>query len=456
METLILRDVRCFRGEHRIKLAPITLLVGENSTGKSTLLALTRLAWDVAFRRIAPDFNEEPFQLGSFHEILHDQRGRRPSEKTFVVGTCFQPRNEGIRAIERGVPGTTAGGTTSVWGEFSSSAGQPSLTSVRVERTPWGIESRLSSQDVLVSMTTPRGTSQLSLREVLGLRVPGGASLVSVLDHATDLSIYLRVQKETVGTGSVEANELVHIEYMLAGVRHHAVSLSGSEDLSGRPLAIAPVRSRPRRTYDPTQEIRSPEGEHVPMLLNRLSATHPSAWRELADGLSGYGRASGLFEEVEIRRFAQSTSDPFQITVRLKRQRRRVNLVDVGYGVSQVLPLLVDALSERRPRTFLMQQPEVHLHPRAQAELGSFLVHLAETKGHRFLVETHSDYLLDRLRLMVRQRKLKPDLVAIHYLERAGSEVNIFPLTLDANGNVLGAPETYRSFFLEEELRLLS
>src|SRR5881396_1662040 len=77
----------------------------------------------------------------------------------------------------------------------------------------------------------------------------------------------------------------------------------------------------------------------------------------------------------------------------------RFNLVDVGYGVSQALPILVDTL--QRPaadEVFLLQQPEVHLHPRAQAELGSFFVSQAGKK-RRFVIETHSDYLVDRVRM---------------------------------------------------------
>ena len=64
MDKLILQDVRCFRGQQEIPLAPLTLLVGENSTGKSTVLAAARLAWDIGNGVASPDFNEEPFDWG--------------------------------------------------------------------------------------------------------------------------------------------------------------------------------------------------------------------------------------------------------------------------------------------------------------------------------------------------------------------------------------------------------
>jgi predicted ATPase len=82
-----------------------------------------------------------------------------------------------------------------------------------------------------------------------------------------------------------------------------------------------------------------------------------------------------------------------------------INLVDVGYGVSQVLPIIVDAIREPPRSTFLLQQPEVHLHPRAQAELGSFLGALAKQQQKRFIIETHSDYMIDRIRMDIRDGK---------------------------------------------------
>ena len=104
-----------------------------------------------------------------------------------------------------------------------------------------------------------------------------------------------------------------------------------------------------------------------------------------------------------MKRKGQKESDPFQIEI--KSSSRAFNLVDVGYGVSQVLPIVVDVLQEPKDTTFLLQQPEVHLHPKAQAELGSFLATLGKEQHKRFVIETHSDYLIDRIRMDVRDSK---------------------------------------------------
>jgi predicted ATPase len=133
-----------------------------------------------------------------------------------------------------------------------------------------------------------------------------------------------------------------------------------------------------------------------------------------------------------------------------------VNLAHVGYGVSQSLPVIVESVLAPKSKTLLLQQPEVHLHPRAQAALGSLFADLAKSGPNNFVIETHSDYLVDRVRIEVSEGRLDPERVQILFFERAGLGTTIYPLRMDASGNVLNPPPTFRDFFLREELRLLS
>jgi predicted ATPase len=192
------------------------------------------------------------------------------------------------------------------------------------------------------------------------------------------------------------------------------------------------------------------------MLLARLSATEKQQWGDIKAALANYGKEAGLFEDINIKRLGEKEASPFQVTIRLPGQRFDANLVDVGYGVSQVLPILVDCLTETKPAFFLMQQPEVHLHPRAQAELGNFVVRLWKSRGHRFVIETHSDYLVDRVRMEVRNGTVPPQEVSLLFLERFGASGTIHAVGLTTDGRPVDQPDSYRAFFLEEELRLLT
>ena len=189
-----------------------------------------------------------------------------------------------------------------------------------------------------------------------------------------------------------------------------------------------------------------------------MSRRDPNTWKKLKKRLERFGIDSGLFDEISIESFGQTgDATPFQIQIRkfgrdLKGNRR--NFIDVGYGVSQVLPIITELLRSDAPSVFLLQQPEVHLHPSAQAALGSLFCSVAGT-DRQLVIETHSDYIIDRVRMDVRdgETDLKPEDVSILYFERGEADVKIHSIGLDEEGNVLDAPEGYRQFFADELTR---
>ena len=103
---------------------------------------------------------------------------------------------------------------------------------------------------------------------------------------------------------------------------------------------------------------------------------------------------------------------------------------------------------------FLLQQPEVHLHPQAQAALGTLFCQVA-AEGRQLVVETHSDYIIDRVRMDVRDGTtgLKPEDVSILYFEPGDLDVKIHSIRIDSSGNVLDAPLSYGNFFMDEVSR---
>ena len=129
-----------------------------------------------------------------------------------------------------------------------------------------------------------------------------------------------------------------------------------------RPIASAPVRSRPERTYDPRRDVREPEGSHVPMTLATLFVSDPARFDRVAKSIAEYGAAAGLFSKLDVKQLGR-VGDPFQLAVTV--DKYPFNVTDVGYGVSQVLPILFETLASEEKQTFLLQQPEVHLHPKA-------------------------------------------------------------------------------------------
>ena len=380
MDALHIENIRCFAGPHRIPLAPLTILVGENSTGKTTLLACARLAYRLLQSLETPDFNEEPFHMGAFQQIATYRGGRGGRAQEFSLGLETQ---------------ISAGQTWRLLNRFQDLRSQPALVS-----------QHFFADERQLYEFRPRDPNEIEKSQL---------------------------RPETVNRMRM------------------TVSLRGNLDID-QVYASAPIRSEPRRTYEPGRYLTVPSGGHVPMILAQIYGS--KEWAKLQKPLEDFGKASGLFKKLEVKRLGRHESSPFQ--VRIKVQGPAFNLIDVGYGVSQALPLAVDLLQAKPKTLFLLQQPEVHLHPRAQAALGTLLGALVASGKKRFLIETHSDHLLDRVRMDVRDGKnLKPEQVRILYFERTGVEMKVHPLSIDAQGNLLDAPASYRSFFLEEERRFL-
>ena len=224
-------------------------------------------------------------------------------------------------------------------------------------------------------------------------------------------------------------------------------------------IAMAPIRSEPKRSYDPIRELPNPEGDHIPMLIMRLSKTNQRYWNKFRKSLIEFGKASELFSDIRIVGDESGGISSFEVQVKV-RSGMFINIMDVGYGVSQSLPVIINILyhcfnGSSGNSLFLLQQPEVHMHPRGQAELSDFICNAFKVSGNRFLIETHSDFIVDRMRLLVRDGVVSKSDVSIIYFEPNGSSVKLHNIELDEDGNLSNCPSSYRRFFSKELNRLV-
>ena len=101
----------------------------------------------------------------------------------------------------------------------------------------------------------------------------------------------------------------------------------------------------------------------------------------------------------------------------------------------------------------LLQQPELHLHPVAQAALGEFIYSMTKT-GVSYFIETHSDYLMDRYRSLCRDEE-SPPTSQILFCENGEQGNRVSVINILPNGELQGAPENYKEFFVNELLRTM-
>lgn len=221
---------------------------------------------------------------------------------------------------------------------------------------------------------------------------------------------------------------------------------------------IAPIRAKLRRTYDEPQTTFSPEGAHIPYVIKRMLGSKKEA-QKFSEFIERIGESSGLFQKIEIKHFGDTSTSPFEVDAFV--DDKALSLGWLGYGVSQSLPIFVELLDRRAGSWFAIQQPEVHLHPRAQACLGDVFFEMAMRDGKRFLVETHSDFTIDRFRLNYRNKRSKKDQAKVPegqilFFERQDKHNVVTPIAIGRGGELPAKqPESYRQFFIKEEMRVL-
>src|SRR5690606_7269032 len=225
---------------------------------------------------------------------------------------------------------------------------------------------------------------------------------------------------------------------------------------------FAPIRSEPKRTYDSYQNKFSSKGDHIPYLLKNLYKQIDSK-RELVSFrqiLEKFGEESGLFKGIKINPLGKLSTSPFEILIQFKTNSYKI--LNVGYGVSQILPLLIQILATVDRTWFSLQQPEVHLHPKAQAAFGEFLFNAMIKQNHNFIVETHSDFLIDRFRYTLFQKNTLKESTIKNYksqlifFERTNKGNRLFIIPIEEDGKYSeNQPETFRRFFIKEELNLI-
>lgn len=418
---LILENVRGFAGEHTVNFRPLTILVGENSSGKTTILSSLAATLSARLDGFEIPFNRPPFEMGGFESIATYRGGKFGRSEKFSIGLELD------------------GGVGAVRYTYVNNRGSPRLAFVRASvPNKYGIQiDLLNGKCILQSLSKTAKNRWIEEFNVDFSEdfLRSGRSILSLLV----MSLKKKSGKQEIYTKFTEA-------------------LYGSlfEIMGEIPVfqALAPLRSKPRRTYDELIDEVKPEGDHVPLVLARAIRDNNADSEFLISNLTKFGQNSGLFEKINVKRMGRAESDPFQIRVKLNGPD--ANLTDVGYGVSQALPIVIDSLSAKSGSVVLVQQPEVHLHPRAQAELGDFFADMVANHSKKFIIETHSDYLIDRVRIAVAKGVLKPEDVQLVYLQRKKLDVNVHHLSVGSQGDVLNAPDGYRSFFLEEEYKIMT
>jgi len=238
---------------------------------------------------------------------------------------------------------------------------------------------------------------------------------------------------------------------------HAGPLFNNLEDLIRSLIHLPALRGNPERNYP----IATPGPDFVGRFENYFASVILK-WcredREKVNTLTRYLEALGLTRSVDAHRRESRIEifiDRF-VSASGSLSTDFINLVDAGFGLSQVLPILVALIVAQKNQIIFLEQPEIHLHPRAQALLAHMLVEAAN-RGVKVVVETHSSSLLLGLRTLVAKGEIGPDNVALYWFSRSpdsgGTQVS--KADLDEDGAFGDWPADFLDVELEQESEYL-
>jgi len=229
------------------------------------------------------------------------------------------------------------------------------------------------------------------------------------------------------------------------------------ERLFSRLYYVGPLRGYPRRSYVWSGEIPGhvgTQGERAvesflaarQRFFNRGSRTRYKPFEEV---LARWMRDMGLIQSFEVRQIAPNRKE-YEVNVRSASRMPPVRLTDVGFGISQVLPVIVECFYVPAHSIVIFEQPEIHLHPGVQADLADLFIEAVQAReqgigdrGIQLIVESHSEHFLRRLQRRIAEEKIGPEQVAMYFCSTEKQKAVLKELELDEYGNISNWPENF-------------
>lgn len=443
---------KSWRDSGDVALAPVTGLFGTNSSGKTsllqTLLLLKQTVASADRRQVLNLGGDErsPASLGLARDVVHRSSFEEPISFRFGWKTPSSvepsdPRDPGKTLFSAD---SVSFGTVLTARSPNGSSDPASELQFHVERFEY-VLGRTS-----VRMITSKATRQRKAPEYrLEASVDGDDSY---LTRFRGRGWPLPSPAKCYGFPDEVFAYYQNAEFM------GDIELELERQFRERLFYLGPLRSYPERQYtwqgsSPVDVGRAGEraveallaarrmGRRNTRKFNRRGRAvkritveeHVAQWLQQLD----------LIADFEVERIS-ADADIYRVRVRRSEGAEWVHLTDVGFGVSQVLPVLVLLAYVDEGSTVLLEQPEIHLHPAVQAGLADVIIEAATVRRVQVIVESHSEHLLKRMQRRVAERSVTPDQVALYFCDSTDGESHISELEINEYGEIHNWP---RDFF---------
>ena len=426
-----------------IGLRPVTGFFGPNSSGKTSLLQLLLLLKQTAAsadRRQVLDLGGDrnaPIALGLIRDIFFNHE----SDRTMSVRFDWHLNGRTLDPADPTRPYRPL--FSSDWMSFQSDI------ALRAEH-PYVKRLEYAAENARVAMTssTARG-GRIDPEYKLEARIMGNADFLA--RRGPGRAWPLPPPAKCYGFPDEVSAYFRNADFV------SELELELERQFGNRLFYLGPLRSYPERQYTwqgsrPSDVGRSGERAVEALLASRRRGrTNTRRLNKLErairlitmeEHVAGWLRELKLISAFEVERISQD-ADIYRVRVTRSQNSTPVLLTDVGFGVSQILPVLVLLAYVDVGSTVLLEQPEIHLHPSVQAGLADIIIEAAAVRKVQVIVESHSEHLLRRLQRRVSEQQLRPDDVALYFCQNSGAGSQIKPLELNRFGEIANWPSGF-------------
>lgn len=425
LTSLSLRNFRAFE-EATIRLAPITILVGPNNAGKSSIISALRVLSNT-LGSVDPATSLLLEELGSYKDAVfqHDTKRSIGFNVEFELDSKFSSIDltYGYRVQRREV----------ILQQFRASEGQ-GATAEPVLRTAFTVST--GNQLIRELRGVPNvGKAKAALMFVHFLPRIGGfmmERLFRKLGPPTKI--------EAAATGQIGPANRLYLELNRSFVRLNRFLVSLQY--------LGPFRESPFRLYPFTGErpsVLGGTGSGATDVLMSDYFRRGNKKGQLTSRVKTWLRRAQIAADLKVEALGDRH---YQVQLSHPITGESSNLADVGFGASQVLPILVAGYDISEDSLLMIEQPEIHLHPKAQAELGDFFVDVYR-RDVQVILETHSEHLILRLQTMVALGEIPKEDIIVHYVHPTPEGKKIVTLSMNDKGIF---EEKWPNGFFEERM----
>lgn len=232
------------------------------------------------------------------------------------------------------------------------------------------------------------------------------------------------------------------------------------EKLFSRVFYLGPLREYPKRQYtwageDPGDMGKRGEGCVNAILSARSKKSLISRGRgkkkiSLEELIAEWLKKLGLIHSFKVQKIGKQ-SNLYRVMVKKNKDSKEVLITDVGFGVSQILPVLALCYYVPKGSTIILEQPEIHLHPTVQAGMADVFIDAIKTRGVQIILESHSEYLLNRIQTRIAENELVPEDAALYFCKMENGSSQLEKLDIDEYGNINNWPEGFFGNQFEEK-----